>query len=163
MPNTPNELAIVDSEWLQPDTFEKILRSVPSIISSLSKLKSMLPKRGGPKRDPRNLAAEIDELTKALETVCNHISTSVTNHIKFVEAVGGLVSKGGALPQLVPIIFGSAGNLNKVIKIVLGHEARIKALEASIVAGNGKRASEKKSPAPTGAKAHRKPKVRRVK
>jgi hypothetical protein len=119
MSSTPNELAIVDSEWFQPDTIEKILRSVPSILSSLSKLKSMLPKRGGSKRDPKKLAVEIDELRKDLEKVCEVISISTKSHIKFIEAFARLVSEDGPLHKLLPIIFGSVGNLNKVIPIVL--------------------------------------------
>jgi hypothetical protein len=164
MSNRSNELAVLStSEWLQPDTFERILRAVPSILSSLSKLKTMLPKRGGNKRDLKTLGTEIDELRKDLGTVCNLISTSLKSHTKLVEAAAGLVSKAGALPRLVHFISGSVGNLNKVIPIVLGHEARLKTLEASIAVSTGKRGSGKKSPAPTGAKAHRKPKVRRVK
>jgi hypothetical protein len=145
MPNTPNELAIVDSEWLQPDTIEKMLRTVPSILSSLSKLKTLLPKR--PKRNPRDLAAEIDELTKALAMLIEILKTASESHsklsIRFVETVGGLVN--GPIMKLVSFIKGQAENNKKVTTIVLGHEARIKTLEASIAAGKGKRASGKKS------------------
>jgi len=174
MSNTSAQLPVVNSEWLEPETFEKLVRLGPSILASISKLKTMLSKGGGPKRDLRKLGNEIDELRDNLSTVCEIIKTSNESHQKLVEAlvgsasktggaIAGLVSKGGALPRLVPIIFTSAGNLNKVIKIVLAHETRLKALEATIAAGKNNRGSGKTPLSLTGAKAHKQPRARRVK
>ena len=163
MSNTSTPLPVVNSEWLQPETFEKILRSVPSVLSSLSKLKTMLPKRAGLKRDPRKLGAEIDELRKDLEKVCHVLTQANLQNTKLAQAVADFVSKGGTLHKLVPGIIGTGENVGKLVTMVLAHEERLKALEASIAAGTGKRGSGKKSPAPIGAKAHRKPRVKRVK
>jgi hypothetical protein len=174
MPNTPNELAIVDSEWLQPDTFEKMLRTVPSILSSLSKLKSMLPKRGGTKRDPKKLAAEIDELRRDLETVCQTLTTASKSHTQFVQRLGeaahGLLSEGGPMFKLIAFIEAQAKLTKGLIElsnhtttIALGHERRIKALEASIAAGKGQRTSRKKSPALTAEKPKKKKRAKKAK
>jgi hypothetical protein len=163
MSNASNELPVLNtSEWLQPETFEKMVRLGPAFLASLSKLKTMLSKGGGSKRDLKKLGTEIDELRDNSWTVCELISKANESHRKLVEALVGLASKGGTLTKLVPIIFGSVGNLNKVIKIVLAHETRLKALEASIVARKNKRGSAKKPLSPTSAKAHKKPRVRRV-
>ena len=156
MSNTSNELPALNmSEWLEPETFEKIVRCGPSVLASLSKLKTMLSKSGGRKRDLKKLGTEIDELRKDLEKVCVVMTQAVSSHTRLVEAASGLV--GGPLTKLVPIVIGAVGNLNKVVPIVLAHEDRLKALEASIAKGKSKKGS-RSAGIPAARKRHKRKK-----
>ena len=162
MSNTANELPVLNtSEWLDPETFEKMVRLGPSLVSSFSKLKTMLSKGGGSKRDLKKLGAEIDDLRKDLETVCGLISKSIKSHQKFVEAVAGLVATGGGLVKFISFAKAVAENTTKITTIVLAHEARLKALEASVAEAKNKRGNGKKSISSTSAKTRKKPKGNR--
>jgi hypothetical protein len=134
MTHTTTELPALNmTEWLEPAT--KIVRSIPSIIAAYAKLKQMLPKGKGSKRDLKQLGTEIDELSKALETVCNLMSQSSKSHSQFVQAFVGLLTvlNDERLAKWLCCVNIGLENSKKHTTIVLGHEARIKVLETSMV------------------------------
>jgi hypothetical protein len=166
MPNISAELPAVNTEWLQPETFEKLLRYVPSIVSSLAKLKQSLSKRGGPKRDLKQLGEDIDALAKTLEKVCEVIHTHVNLSTKITEASVPFITIVGKrileLVQWAKVTKSAADHINKSTRVLIAHETRIKALEAAIEAGKGKRTSGKKSPALTADKPKKKKRAKKA-
>src|SRR5207244_3719956 len=88
MSHKANELVVANmNDWLQPETLEKLARVVPSVLSSISKLKQSLSKGGGPKRDLKKICGEIDDLRKDLGTVCDLMTKHCSSNTKLAEAI----------------------------------------------------------------------------
>ena len=143
------------TEWVE--AVEKLAGSAPAILNAISRLRKTFSKRGGPKRDLKKIGDEIDDLKKDFETLCVVMTKHVSSITKFTEAIVRLVAVGG---DKKTTIFLSAllalpvalGNLQKVTTLALAHETRLKALEAEIAKGKGKR----------GRKVSKKPKSNEV-
>src|ERR1035438_3323409 len=134
MTTTTTELPALNmTEWIEPAT--KLVRSFPAIIASYAKLKQMFPKGKGSKRDLKQLGTEIDELRKALETVCNLMSQSTKSRLQFMQAFVGLLAflNDEKFAKWLTYINIGLENSKKHTTIVLGHERRIKVLEAAMV------------------------------
>ena len=130
------------TEWLEPETLEKLVRLGPSVMATLSKLKQMFPKGRGTKRDLKKLGEEIDELAKSLEKVCEVIATHMDLNTKlaqaslpFITEVRKRISELGSFSKSV------ADYINRSNPVLIAHETRIKALEASIAKGKSKKGS----------------------
>ena len=161
MTTTSNELPALNmTEWLEPETFTKIVRSLPSVITTLSKLKKMFPKGRGTKRDLKQLGEDIDALAKTLEKVCEVIKTHMNLSTKLAEAsvpfatiVGKRISE---LVQWANVTQAVTDHINKSTPVLIAHETRLKALEASMV-----KAKSKQSSRSAGISKTKKPKKRK--
>jgi hypothetical protein len=113
------------SEWLEPETWQKLLPGLALVAAGLAKLKQQLPKRGSSKRDLKKLSGDLDQLRENFERLLGLFSEHLSNNKKFLESFSGLLvtlDKAGLAQTL--------GNAAKVAKIALYHEERLKALES---------------------------------
>src|SRR5205809_504164 len=121
-------------EWLEPETLEKFVKgaaSLAGLVEKLAKLKQSLSKSRSPKRDLKKLGNEIDELRKDFETLLGVLTKSHLKQVEFVEAVARFVTMLGD-GRLTKLLATGQANVNKLVKIVISHDARLKTLEASI-------------------------------
>jgi hypothetical protein len=128
-------------EWLEPKMVGEYLKdaaAAATLIEKLTNLKKTFFKGRRPKRDLKKLGDELDELRKALETVCVLMTKSTASHTKFVEAFARLVRVLGNR-QLSAALSAGLANVNKLVTIVLSHENRLNTLEAPIVPSESKK------------------------
>src|SRR2546427_548130 len=93
MPNKAGELAVVNNDFLTPETITeitavwKMIKDMPKLLTSLSKFKKVFSKGGDSKRDLKKLGTEIDDLKKAFEILCGAMSKHFASNEQFSEAI----------------------------------------------------------------------------
>jgi len=124
-------------DWLDLGTWERILTDLTKlarVTAALAKLK----KSKNPRRDLKKLGDEIDELQNSIEKICEVLIKQAKSHREFVESLKALLTVLNS-ERLFSLVGTNFSNLNKCVKIIIGHETRLKRLEASMETAKGKR------------------------
>jgi hypothetical protein len=137
------------SEWERPETWANIVKTLAGAGVALAKLKEAFAKRRERrKQDERKINEAIDGLQKTVGKIIELMMTTGNSHRRFVEASANtfkavadrLHADGDNLAALNSFAVGVGEWSEGITTIALGHERRIKALEAKA----GKRSTRRK-------------------
>ncbi len=137
------------SDWERPETWANIVKTLAGAGVALAKLKEVFAKgRERRKRDERKTVEAIDRLQETVGKIIELMMTTGNSHRRFVEAsahtfkaVADRIHAGGKRLAALKGFAERAGEWSEgITTIALGHERRIKALEAKV----GKRTTRRK-------------------
>lgn len=128
----PSSSQLTLSEW--PELVTKVAGAAAAILSAIGKIREEIQRGRGPKRNLRELASEVDALSKRLEELLEVLATVVNNHAESSEGTAKVVRHHiAATSQLVSAVTPGVKNTAKLVEIAVSHEKRLASLEARVL------------------------------